>query len=112
MSLTPVALLRSQTMTDDCPAPEWSGETDYLQSLLDAAEEWVCLHTHRPLEELTDATGGLAAPVRHAVLMLGAHWYNQREAVAGAQMAEVPFGVSTLLAPYRSFRRKSGETES
>ncbi len=109
MSVTPVEMLRRQTMTDDCPLEEWPGEEEFLQGLLDAAEQWVCLHTHRPLGELCDESGALEAPVRHAVLMLGAHWYNQREAAAGAQVSEVPFGVSALLAPYRTFRRRAPE---
>lgn len=42
------------------------------------------------------------APLKHAVLMLVAHWFEHREAGAlGALVEPVANGVSALLAPYR-----------
>lgn len=38
--------------------------------------------------------------IRQAILMLVAHFYNNREA-AGERMEELPFAVSALLNPYR-----------
>lgn len=42
--------------------------------------------------------------LRHAVLMLAAHWFEQREAVAeassGAGMLPVPMAVESLMAPW------------
>jgi hypothetical protein len=35
-----------------------------------------------------------------AILFLVAHWYQSREAATDAQLAELPFGVKSLLAPY------------
>ncbi len=109
MSLTPLDLLRHQTYSDDCPGvpDDLRGDEDeYLQGLLDAAEEWVALHTHRPIEELCDGTG-LRPPVRHAVLMLAAHWYNQREAAVSGTQSPPPYGVETLLSPFRRLSRNA-----
>jgi uncharacterized phiE125 gp8 family phage protein len=45
------------------------------------------------------------APLKHAVLMLVAYWYEQREAaVAGAVAGPVANGVVALCAPYRLAR--------
>ncbi|MEO1105590.1 MAG: head-tail connector protein [Pseudomonadota bacterium] len=48
------------------------------------------------------AAADVPAPLKHAVLMLVAYWFEQREAaVAGAVAGPVANGVSALLAPYR-----------
>jgi uncharacterized phage protein (predicted DNA packaging) len=39
--------------------------------------------------------------VRHAALMLVAHWYENREAVRDVRTAAVEIGVDRLTAPYR-----------
>jgi uncharacterized phiE125 gp8 family phage protein len=41
------------------------------------------------------------APLRVAAMMLVAHLYRNREAVGPAGIAEVPMGVSALIAPFR-----------
>jgi uncharacterized phiE125 gp8 family phage protein len=43
---------------------------------------------------------GCPLPVKHAALLLIAHWYATREA-AGATSAEIPLGVDALSAPWR-----------
>ena len=41
---------------------------------------------------------------RHAILMLVAHWYENREAIAAPNAgAPVPLGVQSLLSPHRLF---------
>ena len=39
--------------------------------------------------------------LQQAVLLIAGHWYNQREAVSGVQMAEVPYTMQALIKPYR-----------
>lgn len=42
------------------------------------------------------------APIRHAILMLVAHWYRAREAATvGAVGSVLPFAVDALIGPYR-----------
>lgn len=43
----------------------------------------------------------LQPAVRHAVLLIVSHFYNNREAVTEAGIAAMPFGVNALLQPYR-----------
>ena len=40
-------------------------------------------------------------PIKHAIMMLGAHWYNQRESVSSVQMHAVPDSLQALIKPYR-----------
>ena len=40
-------------------------------------------------------------PLRHAVRMLVAHWYENRGLVAAGTVAALPAGVDALIAPYR-----------
>ena len=44
------------------------------------------------------------APIRHALLLLVAHWFENREPCVGAVSPRIPDAVSTLLAPYRVVR--------
>lgn len=56
-----------------------------------------------------DVTAGYGATaddvpmaIRHAIKLLVAHWYENREAsVIGATVADLPFAVGALLAPHR-----------
>ncbi|MGD9768829.1 MAG: head-tail connector protein, partial [Pseudolabrys sp.] len=47
-----------------------------------------------------DTADAVPAPLRQAILMLVAHWYEQRGVVAPAAQ-EIPQGVAALLAPFR-----------
>jgi uncharacterized phiE125 gp8 family phage protein len=52
-----------------------------------------------------DTAADVPAPIRQALLLLVAHWYENREPVEiGATDIEVPQMVSALLAPYRGRR--------
>ena len=74
----------------------------YLCQLLESAEIAVITATNRSREELEQMGGGeVPAPIRHAIMMLGAHWYNQRESVSSVQMHAVPDSLQSLIKPYR-----------
>jgi len=52
-----------------------------------------------------DAAGDIPQPIRHAVLMLVAHWYEHRDPLEiGSPAAAIPAAVSELLKPYREVR--------
>ena len=56
--------------------------------------------------------GEFPAPLKHAMMMLAAHWYNQRESVSSVQMHEVPDALQSLVKPYRKLvNDASGENE-
>lgn len=97
MATVDIALLKMHVRADD-----FSDDDAYLQHLLDAAEQYVCEATNRTGEELAELGGGkLPVTLQQAVLLIAGHWYNQREAVSGVQMAEVPYTLQALIKPYR-----------
>lgn len=52
-----------------------------------------------------DAAADLPQPIRHAILLLVAHWYEHRDPLEiGAAAAAIPPAVSDLLKPYREVR--------
>ena len=93
-----LALLKKQVRADD-----FAQDDAYLQHLLDAAKEAVVTATNRTEAELRamDSDGYLPKMLLQAVLMLAAHWYNQRESVSSVAMHEVPDSVQALVKPYR-----------
>lgn len=51
------------------------------------------------------AAGDVPETLRRAILLLSAHWFENRAAVdEGAVLREAPLAVQALLAPYRSIR--------
>ena len=91
-----LALLKKQVRADDFCEDDY-----YLQHLLEAATDSVVTATNRTKEELVNEDGDLPKMLQQAVLMLAAHWYNQRESVAQVAMHEVPDSISALIKPYR-----------
>lgn len=97
MATVDLALLKQHVRADD-----FSDDDRYLAHLLEAAEQYVIAATNRSVSELLEMGGGsLPATLQQAALMIAGHWYNQREAVSGAQMAEVPYSLQALIKPYR-----------
>lgn len=96
MAIVDLALLKKHVKADD-----FSDDDQYLQHLLDAAEQHVCRATNHDVIDELDENGETPLPIVQAILMLAGHWYNQREAVSGVNMVEVPYSFSALLKPYR-----------
>lgn len=84
-------------------ADDFTDDDEYLQHLLSTAEASVITATNRTEEELAEECGGgdFPLPLKHAVMMLAAHWYNQRESVSAVQMHQVPETLHSLIKPYR-----------
>ena len=52
-----------------------------------------------------DRPADVPAPIRHALLLLVAHWYQNREpALVGHEVTRIPHTVSDLLQPWRQVR--------
>ncbi len=92
-----MALFKQHVRSDD-----FADDDEYLQHLLDAAETAVITATNRTQAELVEMGGdSFPNPLTQAIMMLGAHWYNQRESVSGVQMHSVPDALQSLVKPYR-----------
>ena len=97
MAVVDFALFKAHVKADD-----FADDDVYLQHLLKTAEKHVIRATRRTEAELTQMGGGEFPPeLQHAILMIGAHWYNQRESDSTAQMHQVPDSLSALIKPFR-----------
>lgn len=97
MAVVSLALFKKHVRADD-----FADDDVYLEHLIDTAEVSVITATNRTEEELTALNNGkFPSPLQHAVMMLAAHWYNQRESVSSVQMHEVPDALQALVKPYR-----------
>lgn len=92
-------------------ADDFTDDDEYLQHLIDTAEVAVITATNRTAEELTAESGEFPAPLKHATMMLAAHWYNQRECVSATQMHEVPDALQALIKPYRKLVDDASRTD-
>lgn len=104
-----MATLDLQTFKQHVRADDFDADDPYLEHLLETAAAAV-------LNEVSGGTGAselmadgelltveMPRPLVQAVMMLAAHWYNQRESVSPQQMHEVPSALMALIKPYRRF---------
>ena len=97
MAVVSLALFKKHVRADD-----FADDDEYLEHLLETAESAVITATNRTQEELEQMGGGaVPTPIKHAIMMLVAHWYNQRESVSSVQMHAVPDSLQALIKPYR-----------
>lgn len=104
MAVVNLALFKKHVRADD-----FADDDEYLEHLLATAEESVITATNRTEQELkANNAGEFPTPLKHAVMMLAAHWYNQRESVSSVQMHEVPDSLQALVKPYRKLVDDAG----
>lgn len=94
-----------QTMT----SPDWSFEPDIAPGRLYPAygQSWPAMRLQPGALRVTFTAGyggdaaDVPADLRHALLLLVGHLYEHREATTEAKLADIPFGVESVLARYR-----------
>lgn len=97
MAVVSLELFKKHVNADD-----FTSDDVYLQHLLDTAEAHVIRSTHRTQAELAQMGGGsFPIELKHAIMMIGAHWYNQREPDSIGQMYQVPDSLQALIKPFR-----------
>lgn len=107
MAAVSLALFKKHVRADD-----FADDDVYLEHLLEAAEVAVVTATSRTPAELCEAgAGDFPLPLKQAIMMLAAHWYNQRESVSSVQMHEVPASLQALVKPYRKLVDDAGGTD-
>lgn len=79
----------------------FTGDDDYITALAGAAEQAVEQHLDRPLAVLVDSSGNLPAPVTQAMLLMVGNLYANREPVAMASVAKVPYTLEYLIGLYQ-----------
>lgn len=107
MSVVSLALFKKHVRADD-----FAEDDEYLEYLIDTAEDVVIRATNcNPIELLDAGYGEFPKPLKHAIMMLAAHWYNQRESVSSVQMHQVPDALQALIKPYRKLVSNAGRTD-
>lgn len=97
MALVDLELFKKHVRADD-----FADDDEYLTHVLETAEVSVVTATNRTVEELKASNDGtFPKPLQHAVMMLAAHWYNQREDVSTSALHTVPNSTMALIKPYR-----------
>lgn len=115
LPLFPVASISSVKYDDADDVEQTVTSTNYvlLVDELGAYVEFIDtyafpqIHHQRPAVRVAYVAGEAAPPgaIRHAMLLLIEHWYDNRGALAAPdQSAPLPFAVDALLAPFRRNR--------
>lgn len=102
-----LSMMKKQCRID----PDFTDEDDLLTQFSDAAVRYIENQTDRTMYEFEvdipeedDAPMLLDASLRMAMLMLVAHWYENREAViVGSISSAIPLAVESLIQPYRIY---------
>lgn len=107
-SITSVTYLDGNRATQTAATSLYRLLADNLSAIvrLDEASTWPSTYKQPDAVTVTWVAGVPAAsvplPIRQAILMLAAHWYQNRETVnVGNIVSTMPFAVSALIAPYR-----------
>lgn len=83
-------------------AEEYSCEDKYLLALLETAQASVETRIQRPLMDRVEE-GTLHPMLKHAIKLLAANLYANREPVAYGQPHPIPYTVEYLLTPHIKF---------
>jgi len=84
----------------------FTDDDEYLVSLEQIAEQVVSKHIDRDLSELAEESGELPSPLLHAILILIANWYMQRESISYSNMTEVPTSYNYILDLFKDYSKK------
>lgn len=101
MALDEAALRGQLNMTED-----EADEIDeaVLTRFLDAAKAHTRAQLGFALDDVEEFPEGTPADVEHGILMLAAHWFEQREAtISGTIIATVPLGYDDIIANHRRY---------
>lgn len=81
---------------------DYEGEDLLLNRLLAVAQLSVENHIQQPLENFVE-DGNLNPMLVHAILILSAHFYANREPIAYVQPRPVPYTFEYLLQPFKKY---------
>lgn len=82
-------------------------DDEYLLELAEVAQASVEKHLDTSLQDIAKDNGGtLPPPIVHAMKLLVAEYYSQREAISYSSTQVVPLAYDYLLAPYIDYKPK------
>lgn len=87
---------------------EFHDDDEYLIGLTEAAEGAVEKHIDTPLDCICGKDGCLPPAVRHAILLLVANFYANRESVSFASCSKIPLSYEYLIDLYKDYSGEYG----
>jgi hypothetical protein len=78
-------------------------DVTYLTSLIDTATISVENTIEQKLSGLEDANGNIPSPLKHAILLVAANLYANREPVAFGVPQAIPYTLRYLVQPYINY---------
>lgn len=85
---------------------DYKEDDNYLLMLADVAENAVAIHIDNDLRKLEDCDGKLPSALQHALLLLIANYYNNRESVTNVSANNIPFSFNYLIDLFRNYEGK------
>lgn len=82
---------------------DFVADDEYLKQLAEVAENAVSIHIDRDFLELEDEEGNLPPALQHALLLLIANYYNNRESVTNVSANNIPFSYNYLLDLFKNY---------
>ena len=83
---------------------DYHGDDAYLETLIEVAEQAVAAHSNVPVEDLLTHTADYADAARHAVTILVATLYRDREAATFASASRTLYGYEYLVSPIMNYK--------
>lgn len=100
-----LSLLKKHLNVDDY----FTDDDTYIMSIGDVAEQIVQSHLDDKLANIVSKNDGqLPAPIRHAMLLLAANMYANREGVAYGSVNDIPHTYEYLLSMFENFNNYKG----
>lgn len=80
---------------------EHEEDDDFITELIDVAEDQLSNLLGRDLDSVADEAGALPPSLRHALRMIVARFYADREGYRAGRMTELAFTIPALIGKYR-----------
>lgn len=80
---------------------EHDEDDDFITELIDVAEDLLSSLLSRDLITVEEATGALPPALRHALRLIVARYYADREGYRAGRFTELPFTIAALISKYR-----------
>ena len=83
---------------------EYTADDEYIQGLIEVAEQAVQIHVNEKLETIAQKNGGeLPSPLVQAMLLMIGNLYQNREPVAPSKVMALPFNYEYLIRLYQNW---------
>lgn len=85
---------------------DFTDDDEYLMMLTDVVENAVAIHIDNDLSTLENEDGKLPSALQHALLLLLANYYNNRESITNVSANNIPFSFNYLIDLFRNYEGK------